>query len=83
MEERKQKIRSKVQELAANLGHDAAGIGDGDLIGERAGLDSPAILELICWYEGEFGLTIPQEDLTVENFGTISAMAAAVDRFQG
>ena len=76
----KQAIRAKVIELAAGLGNDATGIADNELIPERGGLDSPAILELIFWYETEFDLSIPQEELTVENFGTIDSMAAYIGR---
>ena len=32
------------------------------------------------WYEGNWDLSISQEDLTIENFGTLDAMAAYLDR---
>lgn len=71
-------IRAKVVTLAQAQGLDARDISDTDLIPERAGLDSAAIMELIVWYEQRFGLDIDQQDLTVENFGTIAAMTRYV-----
>ena len=43
-------------------------------------LDSPALWELIVWFENEFGLEIEPEQLTVENFGTIDAMASYAEK---
>jgi acyl carrier protein len=71
-------IRAKVVALASALGVDARQLADTDLIPERAGLDSAAIMELIVWYEHRFGLEIDQEDLTLENFGTVDAMVRYV-----
>jgi acyl carrier protein len=51
---------------------------DTDLIPDAAGLDSAAIMELIVWYEQRFGLEVDQDDLTIENFGTIDAMTRYV-----
>jgi acyl carrier protein len=72
-------IRAKVVELARRLGTDARGLGDGDLIPERAGLDSAAIMELIVWFEERFGVTVDEADLTIEQFGTVQAMAGYLD----
>jgi acyl carrier protein len=72
----KQEIRARVIELAKRLGVDARGLTDSDNIPERAGLDSAAIMELIVWYEQRFGVEVDQDDLTMENFGTVEAMAA-------
>ena len=46
-------------------------------------LDSPALMELLVWYEAEFDLDIPQEDITVEHFGTIDSMAEYAVAKQG
>lgn len=37
-------------------------------------------MELILWFEGEYGLSIPQEDLTIANLGTINAMVAYLNK---
>lgn len=70
------KIHRKIEELAKRRGHNAAKLGIAESIPESGLLDSPSLLELIIWFENEFGLEIDQDQLTLENFGTIDAMAA-------
>ena len=76
----KRAIREKVIALARRRGVDAANLKDTELIPESGALDSVAILELIAWFEMTFDVTIPQDDLTVENFGTIDAMVGYLER---
>jgi acyl carrier protein len=76
----KQAIREKVIALARRRGVDAANLKDTELIPESGALDSVGILELITWFEMTFNVTIPQADLTVENFGSIDAMAGYLER---
>ena len=73
-------IRDKVLELAGRRGVDASNLQDTELIPESGALDSVGILELITWFEMTFDITIAQIDLTVENFGTIEAMASYLQR---
>ena len=73
-------IREKVIELAGRRGVDASNLHDTELIPESGALDSVGILELITWFEMTFNVTIAQDDLTVENFGTIEAMASYLQR---
>jgi acyl carrier protein len=42
---------------------------------EFAGFDSLGILELLVWLESEFSITIPDEELVVENFTSVGKMA--------
>ena len=42
-------------------------------------LDSATLIEYVVWIENEFDITIEQEELTVENFGSINQIAAFVD----
>ena len=78
--ETKRAIREKVVQLARRRGVDATNVKDSELIPESGALDSVGILELIMWAEMTFGVTIPQADLTVENVGTIDAMATYLHR---
>jgi D-alanine--poly(phosphoribitol) ligase subunit 2 len=71
----KREIHSKVVELAKRLGVDARDLSHTDNIPEKAGLDSAAIMELIVWYEMRFNINVEQDDLTMNNFGTVQAMA--------
>ena len=80
MTDTRKNIHRKIVELAGRLGNDASSLGFQDSIPDRAVLDSPALLELIMWFENEFGLEIEQEQLTIENFGTIDAMASYAEK---
>jgi D-alanine--poly(phosphoribitol) ligase subunit 2 len=68
-------IRAKVIELAKNLGADASGLTDDDIIPATGWLDSAAILELVVWYEGAYNLTLKQEEINIDNLGSVNAMA--------
>jgi acyl carrier protein len=76
----RQQIHAKVVELARQLGRDASHLRLDEEIPAAGLLDSAAIMELILWFEDEYGLAIPQEDLTLANFGTIDAMSAYLQR---
>lgn len=43
-------------------------------------LDSVAMMELVLWSEGEFGFTVDTDDLTPENFATLNAIVAYIDK---
>ncbi|MEW6268524.1 MAG: phosphopantetheine-binding protein [Thermodesulfobacteriota bacterium] len=45
-----------------------------------AGLDSMAVMQLLLLIEDRFGLWLPEEDLTHENFASIRTLARAVAR---
>jgi len=76
----KRTIREKVIALAARRNVDARALKDGDVILESGALDSVSMLELIMWIEMTFDLSIGQSDLTIENLGTIDAIAAYLHR---
>ena len=46
----------------------------------EAGLDSMAIMQLLLLVEDRFGIWLPEEDLTRENFACIRSLALAVLR---
>ena len=73
-------IHAKIVELARELGNDARSLRNDQVIPDTGLLDSPALLELILFYEQTFGLDVDQEDLTLDNFGTIDAMAAYLEK---
>jgi acyl carrier protein len=74
--ELKSEIRAKVIELARSRGIDASHLKDDDVIPQSGALDSAGILELIVWCETRFDVTLDDGDITLDNFGTIDAMAA-------
>jgi D-alanine--poly(phosphoribitol) ligase subunit 2 len=71
----RQKIHGKIVELAHQLGKDASNLRFDEEIPATGLLDSAAIMELILWFEGEYEITVLQDDLTLANFGTIDSMS--------
>ena len=67
-------IRSQVIELAKALGVDASEIGDDDIIPATGLLDSTAIIQLVVWYEQTYDLPLKQEEINIDNLGSINAM---------
>jgi acyl carrier protein len=72
----KSRIRAKIAELSAALGNDDPhGLADDEIIPATGLLDSAALLELVAWYEAEFDLPLKQEEINIDNLGSIDAMA--------
>ena len=67
-------IRQKVIELANELGEDASNISDEEIIPATGALDSAAILALIVWYEETYDFPLKQEEINIDNLGSINAM---------
>ena len=82
MNDIQRQIHAKIVELASQLGRDARKLGLNDEIPASGVLDSPALMELIIWCEMTFGFEIDQDQLTMDNFGTINAMAAYVENMR-
>jgi acyl carrier protein len=68
-------IREKVLKLASELGEDASDISDEEIIPATGALDSAAILALIVWYEEAYDFPLKQEEINIDNLGSINAMA--------
>ena len=82
MNEVKSAIHAKIVELADELGHNARSLTNDQEIPSSGLLDSPALMELIIWFENEYGMEIDQDELTMDNFGTIDSMAAYLERMR-
>lgn len=63
-----------LQELNSDLEITAVGPDD-DLL-EGSLVDSLGIMRLISFIDGEFGVTVPPEDMTIENFISVNAIVA-------
>mgnify|MGYP005671994465 CR=1 FL=1 len=50
---------------------------------ETIGLDSVQILEVVVGCEEVFGVTFDDADFDIENFSTVSKLAALVKKLQG
>jgi acyl carrier protein len=67
-------IRAKVIELAKALKIDATGLSDTDIIPATGYLDSTAVLELVVWYEQTYDFPLKQEEINIDNLGSVDAM---------
>jgi len=74
-DEIKAALRAKVVELAKVLDMDASDVADDDVLPATGLLDSNAILELVVWFETTYDFPIKQEEINIDNLGSINAMA--------
>jgi acyl carrier protein len=68
-------IRAKVVALARTLGVQDATLDDDDIIPASGLLDSAAVLELVVWFEQTYDLPLKQDEINIDNLGSINAMA--------
>lgn len=68
-------IRSQLITIVSSLGEDASDLGDEELIPASGLIDSAGILELVAWYEQYCGLDLQPHEVTIDNLGSIAAMA--------
>ena len=54
-------------------------IHDAEPLLESGIVDSQGILELVTFIEGEYGITVPDDDLAPENFQTIDRISAYIE----
>ena len=76
----KEQIRDQVLLLSKASGGDSAAIGDDEVLPTTGRLDSASIMALILWYEDEFGVSTDDEELTLDNFGTVNRMVDYLSR---
>ena len=82
-DEIKARIREKLTEIAAETGNDASRIRDDDIIPATGLVDSAGILGLVVWYENAFDMPLKQEEINIDNLGTIDSMADYVLKRKG
>lgn len=73
-DEVKAAIRAKVIALSADLGEDASDLVDDEIIPASGYLDSAAIMELVVWLEKTYELKLKEEEINIDNLGSINAM---------
>lgn len=76
-------IKAKIVEIAAKTGDDASDLAPDDVIPATGYIDSTSLLDLLAWYEKHFEIALGQEEITIDNLGTLSAMANFVLRRKG
>ena len=83
MNNRKPQIREKILSLATECGHPDAALDDGAIIPQTGLLNSRAIIELVVWLEDTFDLDLDEDQITVENLGSVNAIAGFLARELG
>lgn len=78
MEEKLREIVARVLELSEEQAEDLDR--DTDLM--EIGLDSMTCVEVVVNLEDEFGITVEEEDLLVENMSTIARLEELVEKYQ-
>ena len=68
------RIRGRIEELAGARDAEGRTFSDDAMLPAAGLLDSLQILELIVWYEHEFGLALKQSEITIDHFGSVNAM---------
>lgn len=76
-------IKNKIVEIADRMGDDASELQNEDIIPATGLIDSAGLLELIAWYEDHYQIRLAQEEITIDNLGTLSSMADFVLRRKG
>ena len=68
-------IKNKIIAIADGLGSDASDLQADELIPATGYIDSAGLLELIAWYEKEYAIHLAEDEITIDNLGTLDAMA--------
>ena len=76
-------IKNKIIAIAESLGSDAADLQADELIPATGYIDSAGLLELIAWYEKEYAIQLAEDEITIDNLGTLEAMANFVLKRKG
>ena len=76
-------IKAKIVEIAAETGDDASELGVDEIIPATGLIDSTGLLELIAWYEKTYQIPLAQEEINIDNLGTLARMADFVLRKKG
>jgi D-alanine--poly(phosphoribitol) ligase subunit 2 len=76
-------IKARIVEIAAETGDDASELGVDEVIPATGLIDSTGLLELIAWYEKTYQIPLAQEEINIDNLGTLARMADFVLRKKG
>lgn len=68
-------IKQKIVDIAETLGSDASDLEPDDIIPATGYIDSAGLLDLIAWYEKHYAIQLAQDEITIDNLGSLAAMA--------
>lgn len=75
-------VKPGIREFLARF-FDAGELSDDEDIFAAGFVNSMFAMQLVQFVEGEFGITVDSEDLELDNFRSVSSLAAFVERKQG
>ena len=76
-------IKAKIMVLAKELDSDASELQTEDIIPATGLIDSAGLLDLIAWFEATYGFQIATQDFTIDNLGSMDAMAEFLRKSKG
>ncbi len=76
-------IKAEIVRIADGLDCDASDLQSDEIIPASGLIDSAGLLELIAWFEATYAFSIPPADLTIDNLGSMEAMAGYLRRAKG
>ena len=76
-------IKAKIMVLAKDLDSDASELQPEDIIPATGLIDSAGLLDLIAWFEATYGFQIATQDFTIDNLGSMDAMAEFLRKSKG
>lgn len=76
-------LRGILKTVTDTLGTDPSGLGEDDLIPDAGVLDSAGLIEFVMLADNAFNLALEAEDMTIDNLGSLSAIAALIAARQG
>ena len=68
-------IIHKIIELSERCGNNASSLKDNENIHQHGYLDSAGIIELVIWIENHFRVVVYDEDITIDNLGSVNSIA--------
>ena len=72
------RLRGLLTQLADYFGTDASRIPEHDVIPDTGVLDSAGVIEFVMLIDNAYDLALEAEDMTIDNLGTLSAIAAFI-----
>ena len=73
-------IFQKLVAIVDELGDDARAVGMDEVIPATGLIDSAGLMQLIAWYDERYKLALRQEEITIDNLGSVASMARFVLR---
>jgi len=72
------RLRGLLVQLAGDFGTDASNVAEHDVIPDAGILDSAGVIEFVMLIDDAYDLALEAEDMTIDNLGSLSAIAAFI-----